>query len=235
MSDTYDSSDNEWFVGGDDESNYSLDDLDNLERQEETDRLADSRRIQREQQSAWNALVHNDHESKDEIQAALFNYHFLTNRSYKVTQSCLRRYYVKCFQEGCDFELNFNFKNKVCQPPSVVKKHTCSTTQGDALMDLMKPSRMCNLPKLLNWIKSHGRNASVDLLKIELGSQANKMNPWMFYPLLHMLNERTFPNDKKQFRLLEHYAEILNQKQHHAVFETKETDKGPQFHRIAVV
>ena len=104
-------------------------------------------------------LVLYDYQSKADIIFAVAEYHKTIGRTFVITQSDKRRYYVKCAHENCEFYVNYNFPGEAFSKPSSGKVHTCSifdvsVNRKDSVNNVVRN------PSVKQWFDTESRNAT---------------------------------------------------------------------------
>ena len=99
--------------------------------------------------------------SKDDIIARVVLYHKTCNKEFKLVQSDKRRYLCKCPIEGCDFRLNFNFKDNNFRAPTLFKPHSCATSINVSATTRMGiPRYVSVIEDVQSWVRVEKENAT---------------------------------------------------------------------------
>jgi hypothetical protein len=170
--------------------------------------------------------------NKSDVLAAVVQYHNNNQRDYKYVRNDSRRVYVKCVDEGCTFQLNFNFSQGNYSPPTQLVPHSCTAWTSSCTARASRSLHLSRMPRIKQWMFEQGRNATTNGLKSLLMTLGIKIEYKRLYRTVYRLKKEMFADDAIQYDYLESYIKVINNKNHHAVLEKDEFNR---FVRLAIV
>jgi MULE transposase domain/SWIM zinc finger len=175
-------------------------------------------------------LTNREYTSKDEVISTVSAYSRLVGRECKVVQSDARRYYVRCVEADCLFQVRFNFRDQF-GPPSFFLPHSCNLLVAHESSRLARPLYLAGLPEVSLWMRQEGRRAGTAGLCRLFTTLGLEVPYQVAHGTMKRLKRQAFASDSEQFKFLESYVESLNRNGNQAVLER---DTANIFQRMAV-
>lgn len=203
------------------ESHCSDDDRssDGRSREQRNDNYADDSSECSDRASDELFFTSRSYSCREDVVAAVVDYHVAHGRAFKIVSSDFRRYKAVCTDPTCTFVANFAY-GKAFGPPTAFMPHSCDPTKVDLSPHeagrSLKPTYLAHDADVRQFVIDNGRSASPIELQHHLARDGRRVSYRSCVDVCNGLKASMFASDRSQYQLILSYVHELNKRGHKA-------------------